>query len=334
MRQFSDNFVNFLKGSTVKYFLAMDAGGTKVASVIFDEELKIHSQISFEGGLNAKTLSPDVLHGNIKNALLQVKDASCGKKIEKIFGYFMHNEALIEHYGAEILGCSQVVEISEGALGILCGGIYPDGALLLSGTGSDVFVIKNGKTEDIVGGWGAILGDEGSGFGIGKAAINSAIAYHEGRGEYTVLYDMIKEKYPAESFRQSVYGIYRAPETARAVADFSYETEKAAELGDKTALEIFENTARYLSDTVIAAYKKNGLKNSFPLTFSGGVLKHDLAREKPFLFKKIKNILSEHDITNLHIPKVPPVYGAILYYAYSMGMDVSGESIDKYFPNV
>ena len=326
--------MKFSEVNAVKYYLAVDCGGSKIASLIFDESLKIHTKTEFSGGANAKTLPPDVLCENIKNALCDVKRCAGGKKIEKIYGFFMHNEGLFERFGGEILNCPDVCVVSEGALGVLCGGIYPNGALLLSGTGGDVFVIKDGNVADIIGGYGAILGEKGSGFAIGKAAINAAIAYYEGTGPYTVLYDCVKEKYPADTFRQSVYGIYRAPETVRAVASFAIDVERAAEKGDGAALQILDTAAKDLSDMVIAAYKKNGLPDDFPLTFSGSVMKHDISREKPLMFDKICAHLEKCGIKNINTPLVKPVYGAVLYYAYTQNMAVDREKIKEYFSDL
>lgn len=315
----------------MKYYLAVDCGGTKIAFAVFDEQLKIHSKGEFKGGANAKTLSRDVLNANIKNALSDVRAVLDGKSIEAIYGFFMHNEALFEKYGKELLGCDTVKTVSEGALGVLCGGIYPNGALLLCGTGGDVFIIKDGEVFDIIGGWGAILGEKGSGFAIGKAAINAAIAYCEGTGPYTVLYDKLKEKYPADNFRQSVYGIYRAAETVRAVASFAPDVEASADSGDKVALKILDNAAVDLAEMVVTAYRKNNLPSDFPLTFSGGVFRHDISREKPLIFNKVKDILSSYGINDLNTPLIPPVYGAVLYHAYTAGMSVSRDSICQYF---
>ena len=69
----------------MKYYLATDCGGTKIASVIFDETLKIHAKTEFLGGANAKTLSSDVLNANIRGALEEVKAQLGVKNIEKMY---------------------------------------------------------------------------------------------------------------------------------------------------------------------------------------------------------------------------------------------------------
>jgi len=56
------------------------------------------------------------------------------------------------------------------------------GVVLIAGTGS--IVIGKNEHGDIlsVGGWGRILGDEGSGFAIGRDGVRALTAYYDGRG--------------------------------------------------------------------------------------------------------------------------------------------------------
>ncbi len=301
----------------MKYYLSIDGGGTKIDAVIFDENLKIHSQLTYNGGINARTLASEVVENNIVGCLNMVKDAAPDIKFEKIYGFFMHNQEIFARHASAIIGCGNVEALQEGVQGLLCGGLYPNGVLLLCGTGSDAFVIKDGATVDIIGGWGAVLGDEGSGYSIGKAAMNAAIAYYEQRAPYTMLYDAVINKYPAETFRKSVYGIYSSKEPVRAVASFAKDAEEAADKGDGIAISIFEDAAAALADIVITAYKKHDLPKDFPLTFTGGLLKHDIKRENPLIFGKLRAILEKHGITNLSIDIFPPVFGGVISHAYS-----------------
>ncbi|MGX8797306.1 N-acetylglucosamine kinase [Fusibacter sp. JL298sf-3] len=67
-----------------------------------------------------------------------------------------------------------------------------EGAVIISGTGSIAIGIK----EDAVlrvGGWGHIIGDEGSGYSISRDAFKAASMQADGRLEKTVLYDTIAE---------------------------------------------------------------------------------------------------------------------------------------------
>jgi glucosamine kinase len=61
-----------------------------------------------------------------------------------------------------------------------------DGAILIVGTGSAGLAVVGGRRVS-VGGWGAEIGDEGSGMAIGRAAIRRSIWALEGMGELTAL---------------------------------------------------------------------------------------------------------------------------------------------------
>ena len=61
-----------------------------------------------------------------------------------------------------------------------------DGAILIVGTGSAGLAVVGGRRIS-VGGWGAEIGDEGSGMAIGRAAIRRSIWALEGMGPLTPL---------------------------------------------------------------------------------------------------------------------------------------------------
>ncbi len=292
----------------MKLYLSVDCGGTKTDCVLFDEKGTVFKEIRVYGGSNRRTLPPHAVEENIINCLKEVEKAVNGEKIECVYGYFMHNEELFDKYCREILKCERTVPIEEGTLALYCADIDNSGVVLLSGTGADAFVIKNGTTVDIIGGYGAFLGDDGSGYHMGREGIKAACAAYEGRGEKTVLLDMLLLKYPAESFRKSVYAAIGAKEPVKEIASFSSCVEKAADMGDKKALEIYSVIADALSDYVKAAYSKNELPDDFPLTVTGGILRSDSERKNPLLIPLIEKNTGKKIIC----PKRKPSYGGMI----------------------
>ncbi len=296
-------------------YLSVDCGGTKADFVLFDKDGNVIKEIRVGGGTNKRTLSVEQVENNIVNALTRVKE-ECGEdRVVGIYGYFMHCEDLFEKHAAAILGCNKVEPIEEGTLALYCAGIYPDGVVLLSGTGADAFVIKDGKTVDIIGGYGAFLGDEGSGYHMGRIAVNAACAAYEGWGGKTVLLDMLREKYPADTFRKSVYAMIGVPEPVKEIAAFSREVEKAADMGDETAQLIYYQIAEVLAVYVTAAYEKNGLPEDFPLTVTGGILRADCERERPMLVDKISMMCGKQ----IYKPGKKPSHGGIVKYLIDAG---------------
>lgn len=65
------------------------------------------------------------------------------------------------------------------------------GILLISGTGSIALARSADGRWVRAGGWGALLGDEGSGYGIGLAALRAAVRAHDGRGPGTSLLETV-----------------------------------------------------------------------------------------------------------------------------------------------
>ena len=287
-------------------YLAFDGGGTKLAAAAVSKNGQILANVKVQGGINPRTSSEEQIRKTVAAALSAVEEAAGPFKVLHGAGYFMHNEAIFEE-----LTEAPVTELDEGVLGLLAAGIEGDGAVILSGTGSDVFFVRDGKTAGIVGGYGAFLGDAGSGFAIGRDGINAAIASYEGRGEKTLLEELIVKKYPADNFRQSVYGIYRAERTTQAVADFCRECEIAADEGDAIAKEIFKKAALDLVSYAKAGYKLFGFDKKTPYTFSGGVLSRDLKREKPLMVPYITQALAKEGTDVFRRPEGDPVSGAV-----------------------
>jgi len=130
------------------------------------------------------------------------------------------------------------------------------GLLVIAGTGS----IAWGRAEDgrtaRVGGWGHLLGDEGSGYALGLAALRAVVRAHDGRA-------------PATALREHVlsHACVRAPEdliawaaaAAKAdVAALAPLVAGAAGAGDAVARALVEQAARDLADHVRALHVRLG----------------------------------------------------------------------------
>lgn len=288
-----------------KIYIAADGGGTKLELAAVARGGEVLCTVRQPGGVNPRTSDKETVKKVIEEAKNKLTDAVGGFDAQFCAGYFMHNTALF----SEIFGC-EAVEVDEGTLGLYAAGIYGDGVLILSGTGADAYIIKDGKTLDIMGGYGPLLGDEGSGFSIGRDAINAAIADYEGTGEKTLLSELLRKKYPSDTFRGSVYGVYQTPQAQKNIADFCYECEQAADTGDKAAINIFKTAACALAAYAETGYNKFNLDKNTPYTFSGGVILHDIKRQTPLMLPHLTEYLTLRGITNQIMPKTTPILAA------------------------
>lgn len=128
-----------------------------------------------------------------------------------------------------------------------------DGAVVAAGTGT-VCVARRGDRLVKVDGWGALLGDAGSGFAIGRAGLDVALRHADGRGGSEVLLRAAELRYgPRQEMSQRIYA---APVPTRVIAEFAREVAGAAEAGDGHALAILEEAGRELALTATTALVK------------------------------------------------------------------------------
>jgi N-acetylglucosamine kinase-like BadF-type ATPase len=125
-----------------------------------------------------------------------------------------------------------------------------DGAVVAAGTGT-VCVARRGERLVKVDGWGALLGDAGSGFAIGRAGLDAALRHVDRRGGSEALLRAAERRYGAlPGLSERIYG---SPVPTRAIADFAVDVARTAAAGDAHARTILEDAARELALTACAA---------------------------------------------------------------------------------
>lgn len=143
-----------------------------------------------------------------------------------------------------------------------------EGIYLYAGTGSIAVHIDKSGAEVLVGGWGYLLGDEGAGYWIGRAAIRHLMFQIESQEALDDLSNQIAGQLGGadwESVRSFVYGKDRS-----AIAALAPLVSAAAGKNIASAESILEEAARHLIDLV--RRMQEILKNEqLPLAFGGGI---------------------------------------------------------------
>lgn len=178
------------------------------------------------------------------------------------------------------------------------------GSILISGTGSIIF----GKDEDgnihRAGGFGRQIGDEGSGFSIGKKGLAAVSKSYDGRGSYSLISELIKEKFSIDSSEKLINEVYK---NNFDIASAAPVVLQAADQGDAAALKIIEDESEELILHISAMKKKLRLP-VFHIVFIGGIITHDNILSRT-LKKKI--ILRMPDV-KVKEPDYSPAMGAVL----------------------
>ncbi|WP_243354417.1 N-acetylglucosamine kinase [Bacillus litorisediminis] len=184
------------------------------------------------------------------------------------------------------------------------------GVLLISGTGSIVFA-HDGKGNFIrAGGWGHRVGDEGSGYWIGKEAIRSVLKMYDGREKTkSILARMILEHFGFGHIEDLYNWVYGENYSVDDVSALSMVVEKAAELGDEAGCAILDRAVSELEQLLYAVLGGNDAfhSGSFSLVLQGGVLQHN-----HYIRQKILNSLKRtHPNLQLITTHPTPIHNII-----------------------
>ncbi|MFI6326042.1 N-acetylglucosamine kinase [Nonomuraea sp. NPDC050556] len=159
-------------------------------------------------------------------------------------------------------------------IAFVAGTAEPDGTVLLSGTGADAARIEGREQRRIADGLGWLLGDEGSGFWIGRAAAK-AVVHTLDRGEdHGLLVELVVThflgSYRPDDARAQVDRVVRLAQADHMrLAKLSVLVSEAAEKDDPMALAIVARAARLLADTLGRVHQGG------PVVVAGSVLTNE-----------------------------------------------------------
>lgn len=183
-----------------------------------------------------------------------------------------------------------------------------EGVLILAGTGSVAYGVNPAGEAMLLGGWGHLLGDEGSGFWIGLAALKALAQASEHRAEPTTLAPLILEKLACHRPRDLIQWMYGQPRAAE-IAQLAPLVLAQAELGDAVAMQTIDEAVQQLAGLARATLKNLNFPDA-PVAFAGGLLSHEN--------RLSRGLCAALGLPNLPISRYSPVFGGILLAAAAL----------------
>lgn len=185
------------------------------------------------------------------------------------------------------------------------------GILVIAGTGSVAYARGEDGTVQRCGGWGMVVGDEGSAWSIGRNGLAAALRAADGRGPATRLLRRFMELLELEDERGIPPWAGRAEKAD--VAALAQHVVAAAEEGDAVALQLVEREARELACHAVAlARRLEPWSGAVPVAFHGGVLSVD------FYADVVRSALEEYEYAFEVRPSVADAVEGALSYARRM----------------
>ncbi|MGA9877062.1 MAG: BadF/BadG/BcrA/BcrD ATPase family protein [Solirubrobacteraceae bacterium] len=147
------------------------------------------------------------------------------------------------------------------------------GVGVISGTGSNVFGVGADGRAWRAGGWGHVLGDEGSGYVLAVQSIKAVLADRDRSGPETALSDAAVGFFGVGSVEALATLVYSKPLTKGEIAAFAVEAAHVAHAGDAVARELYRRAAAELGKQVVAVVEQAGLADDFPVGLIGSAFK-------------------------------------------------------------
>lgn len=308
----------------VRYLMGVDGGATKTLAAVLDlqsDELHIaHAGPSNEDAVGAKA-AVDALLGAAGQAIERagIEASQLGGAVLAVAG--TDTESIIGHVRAARSEAWIVVNDVVGAWATATGA--GPGVAVISGTGSNVFGVGPGARAWRAGGWGHVLGDEGSGYWLGLQAIKAALRDRESSGPETGLSDAAVAFFGLASVEALASLVYSKPLTKGEIAAFAAETAKLAEQGDEVARGLFRRGAQELGEQVTAVIRRTGLAGGeggenpgpFPVGLIGSAFKAG-----PLLVEPLsQTIHATAPQAKIDTVEMAPVGGSLLLAARASG---------------
>ena len=280
--------------------VGVDAGGTATSAVAADEDAVLASHtgdaanVRFAGVDAAAVIISrtvvNALGGRTPDAVV-VGAAGVGRS---------DVARALERELTRHLGGVRVSVVDDAAIALRAGAPSGDGLLLIAGTGSIAYAEVDGVPYR-AGGYGYLLGDEGSGFAIGAAALRWLLRMYDGRAPRDPMLDALEKKLDANCAQDVLDATYDRANPVTAIAALAPVVLEHASGGERSATKIVQAAALELSELLKALVKRANVANrELPLVLSGGLL-----RANSMLSFLLETRIS-HELPFLHPIKNPP----------------------------
>jgi N-acetylglucosamine kinase-like BadF-type ATPase len=190
------------------------------------------------------------------------------------------------------------------------------GVVLIAGGGSIGFGVTADGREALAGGFGYLLGDEGSAFDIGLRAISAACRAEDRRGPETSLTTAVLEHFDIATMRAIPRVVYRAGFAREQISLLAPAVSEAARKGDSEARRIMATVGEELACTAVGVMRQlfqGGEQITVYLT--GGVFGAGECLLGPFMAA----LHAEWPSATSRFPRFPPAVGALIFAARALG---------------
>lgn len=213
---------------------------------------------------------------------------------------------------------------NDGVAALLGAHLGAAGLILIAGTGSIAIGLRRDGQYIRTGGWGWLVGDEGSAVWIGMAAVRTVFHALDSMTAPTRLTETFCAHFKVERVYDLKRIVYAGDFGARGFAALAPMVGEVAATGDRAAQEIIHIAGRDLARMAIVSRRKLDFGDlPVPLSLIGGVWAHVQGLKAAFLQALRAAPLKISD------PQLPPQLGAVILAMHSVGADIPKAFVGK-----
>lgn len=258
------------------FVLGIDAGGTKTVCLLADEHgsvlaeargpganLQAGGELEVEKTLHA--LMAETLGGNRS---IRPRAICCGMAgVDR-----PEDTATIRTILTRIGHKADLLVVNDALIALEAGAPGEAGVVIVSGTGSIAYGRDAAGRAARAGGWGHVLGDEGSGYWLGRQALQAVVRASDGRGPGTGLTPRVLAHYGIGRAQELVHSVYGDGAKPPVIAKLGPLVQGAADDDDAVALQIIDTGAAELSAAARSVAATLAL-DSCPIVLAGGMFR-------------------------------------------------------------
>ncbi|MBC7314805.1 MAG: hypothetical protein H5T70_00035 [Chloroflexi bacterium] len=289
-------------------FMGVDGGGSGLRVILADVALTIHGE-AHGPAANPSTVGRERAAALIREAMQKALGDVPPEQVAAVGigvagAAASHSAAWLVEVVRSVLPQALVVPSADYEIALVGALGRREGVLILAGTGSLVYAVNAQGHSALVGGWGYLLGDEGSGYWLGLEGLRAILEAEDGLRPPTILRNRLLPALGAKTPRDLIPCLYgEAIPPIQRIAGLAPLVLSAAAEGDAAAYTIVERGAQKLAEMAHAAMRR--LEMASPrMAFAGGVLS-----ERNPLSEALQRRLGLREFPR---PLYPPAMGAIL----------------------
>lgn len=280
--------------------IGLDIGGTKTRGVRFQDDEPVRDETA--GSANVQNVSREQAAANLAELFGKIG----GGRIDQVYagaGGIDTDEdarALADLIAPHAPG-ARITVVHDSRLLLAAGGAST-GVAVIAGTGSAAWGKNDAGEEARAGGWGYLLGDEGSGYWLGREAVRHSLRRMNQGLEPDRLSRALLDSCGVDEPGKLI-ALFHSPDTGRRYwAQQAKLVVEAADAGDEASQAMVVQAGRDLADLAGQATRQLGLNG--PVILGSG-----LGMNVPRLQEAFTSALAEQGITDVRILRQDPVFG-------------------------